>query len=133
MYNIRDKVIKAFEDELFPFKGGFQEKESDVLNKKLANWVRIDENFFNQIKDQVKKVKNKNLYVRPNRGSHINLNDSFQRTNSRHRVRKITHEEVLKKVNQIRSDIEINNDQDFSVKHSRFTGEFKQYKKVGHE
>ena len=57
MYNIRDKVIKAFEDELFPFKGGFQEKESDVLNKKLANWVRIDENFFNQIKDQVKRLR----------------------------------------------------------------------------
>ena len=103
-----------------------------MLNKKLANWVRVDDNFFNQIKDQVKKVKNKNLYVRPNRGSHINLNDSFQRTNSRNRVCKITHEEVLKKINQIRSDIEINNDQDFNVKHSRFTGELKQYKKVGH-
>ena len=33
---------------------------------------------FNQIKDQVKKVKDKNLYVRPNRGAYINVNDSYE-------------------------------------------------------
>ena len=71
MHNIRENVIKAFEDWVFPFKDEFQEKESDALNKKLPNWVRLDEKMFNQIKDQVKKVKDKNLYVRPNRSVNV--------------------------------------------------------------
>ena len=44
--NIRSKVIEAFEDGVFPCKDGFQEKVSDLVNKKLPNWVRVDEKKF---------------------------------------------------------------------------------------
>ena len=36
LYNIRNKVIEAFEDGFFPYNDGFQQKESDVVNKKIA-------------------------------------------------------------------------------------------------
>ena len=71
-------LLKCLKTVFFPFKDGFQEKESHVLNKKLPNWVRANETFSDQIKDQVKKVKDKNLYVRPNRGAYINGNDSYE-------------------------------------------------------
>ena len=54
LYNVRNKFIEVFEDRFFPFKDGFQEKELHVLNKKLPNWVRVNETFSDQIKDQVK-------------------------------------------------------------------------------
>ena len=46
--------------------------------KKQPNWVRVDEKKFNQMKDQVKKVKDSNLYVRPNRDAYTNINDSHK-------------------------------------------------------
>ena len=54
LYNVRNKFIEVCQDRFFPFKDGFQEKELHVLNKKLPNWVRVNETFSDQIKDQVK-------------------------------------------------------------------------------
>ena len=137
-------LLKCLKTVFFPFKDGFQEKESHVLNKKLPNWVRANETFSDQIKDQVKKVKDKNLYVRPNRGAQINVNDSYELIRD-YEDGKITHAEALKKINKIHSDIERINDQDSFYENqvlvlnthfladANFTGEFKRYKKVGNE
>ena len=68
-------------------------KKPDLSNKKLPNWVRVDRTTFNQMKDKVKKVKNKNIYVRPNRGFYISADDSHKLIQDG----EITHEEALKK------------------------------------
>ena len=75
--------------------------------KKLPDWVRIDRTTFNQIKDKNKKVKDKNIYVRPDRGLYISANDSYKLIQDIE-YSEITHEEALKKINNIRSDIEKN-------------------------
>ena len=111
LYDVRNKVIEAFEDGAFLFKDRFQEKETDVLNKKLPIWVRVDKKSFNQTKDQAKKVKDKNLYVRPNRGAYINVNHSYELIRDIE-YGKIIHKEALNKINKIHSDIERINDQD---------------------
>ena len=98
-------VIEAFEDGVFPFKDGFQKKEPHVSNKKLPDWVRVDRTTFNQIKDKVKKVKDKNIYVRPNCGCYISADDSYKLFQDTE-YGDIIHEEALKKINDIRSDIE---------------------------
>ena len=76
MYNIRNEVIKAFEDGFFLLKDGFQEKELDVI--KLPDSVRVDKKTFKQIKDEVKKVKDKNIYVRSNQDTYIRVNNSYK-------------------------------------------------------
>ena len=85
----------------------FKKKEPDVSLKKLPDWVRIDRTTFNQIKDKNKKVKDKNIYVRPDRGLYISANDSYKLIQDIE-YSEITHEEALKKINNIRSDIEKN-------------------------
>ena len=82
-----------------------------MFNKKLPDGVRVDKKVFNQIKNDVQKVKDKNLYVRPNHGGHINVNDSYKLIRGME-YGKIPHEKALKKINDIRSDIEKINDQD---------------------
>ena len=67
LYNTRNEVIKAFEDGVFLLKDGFQEKELDVLELTVS--VRVDKKTFKKIKDEVKRVKDKNIYVRSNQGS----------------------------------------------------------------
>ena len=76
MYNTRNEVIKAFEDGVFLLKDGFQEKELDVLE--LTDSVRVDKKTFKKIKDEVKRVKDKNIYVRSNQGSYIRVNNSYK-------------------------------------------------------
>ena len=100
-YDYRNKVMEAFEDGIFPFKDGFQIKEPDVSNKKLLDWVRVDRTTFNQTKDKVKKVKDKNIYIRPNRGFYISANDSYKLIQNIE-YGEISHEEALEKINDIR-------------------------------
>ena len=76
-----------------------------MSNKKLPDWVRVDRTTFNEIKDKVKKVKDKIIYVRPNRGFYINADDTYKLIQDIE-YGEITHEEALKKINDIRSDIE---------------------------
>ena len=37
LYNNRNNVNKAFENEVFPFKDGFKKKESNMYDKSLSN------------------------------------------------------------------------------------------------
>ena len=46
-------VIKAFENGVFPFKDGFQKKESDMSDKALPDWVKVGKKRFDQIKNEV--------------------------------------------------------------------------------
>ena len=55
-YNNTD-IIKAFKDEIFPFEDGFQKKESDMSDKPLPNWTRVDKKRF----DKIRKTKFKML------------------------------------------------------------------------
>ena len=102
MYNTRYEVIKAFEDGFFLIKDEFQEKELDVL--KLPDSVRVDKKTFKQIKDEVKKVKDKNIYVRSNHDTYIRVNNSYNVIWDIEYGR-ITHKEELERINKIHSDI----------------------------
>ena len=104
-YDYRKKVIVTFEDGVFPFNDEFQKNEAYVSNKKLPDWVRVDRTTFNETKDKVKKVKDKIIYVRPNRGFYISADDSYKLI-QHIEYGEITHEKALKKFNDIRSDIE---------------------------
>ena len=53
LYNNRNNVIKAFENRVFPFKDGFQKKESDMSDKALPDWVKKDKERFNKIKNKI--------------------------------------------------------------------------------
>ena len=61
MYSNRNEVINTFEDGVFPRKDTFQENKLDV--PKLPNWERVDEKPLIKYKDEVKRVKDKNIYV----------------------------------------------------------------------
>ena len=61
LHSNRNEVINAFEDGVFPRKDTFQENKLDV--PKLPNWERVDEKPLIKYKDEVKRVKDKNIYV----------------------------------------------------------------------
>ena len=42
LYNSSNNVIKAFEDNFFSFKDGFQKEEPDVPDETLPYWVRVE-------------------------------------------------------------------------------------------
>ena len=112
-----------------------------MSNKKLLDCVRVDRTAFNQIKDKVKDVKEKNIYVRPNHGLYISVDDSYKLIQDIE-YGEITHEEATKKINDIRIDIEKFSNQEISYENQAlmlntifladeiFTGKFKQYKIV---
>ena len=142
MYNTRNEVIKAFEDGVFLLKDGFQEKELDVLQ--LTDSVRVDKKTFKKIKDEVKRVKDKNIYVRSNQGSYIRVNNSYKLIWDIEYGR-ITHKEELERINKIHSDIKkIDNQEKVNenqllilnpllLVYSIFTVNLNQYEKVGNE
>ena len=41
VHNNRDNVIRAFENEILPFKNGFQKQESDMSDNALPKWVKV--------------------------------------------------------------------------------------------
>ena len=57
------------------------------------------------MKDIKDKVKDKNIYVRPNCGFYISADDSYKLIQDIE-YGEITHEEALKKISDILSDIE---------------------------
>ena len=139
MYNTRYEVIKAFEDGFFLLKDEFQEKELDVL--KLPDSVRVDKKAFKQIKDEVKKVKDKNIYVRSNQDTYIRVNNSYKVIWDIEYGR-ITHKEELERINKIHSDIKKIDNQEKANENqllilnllllvdSIFTVNLNQYKKI---
>ena len=50
LYKNRINVIKAFENEVFPFSYGFQKKKPDISDKSLQDWVKVSEKRFDTIK-----------------------------------------------------------------------------------
>ena len=72
------RLLKHLKTDFFHIMMDFNKKSQMWSIKKQPNWVRVDEKKFNQMKDQVKKVKDSNLYVRPNRDAYTNINDSHE-------------------------------------------------------
>ena len=66
-YDCRNKVIETFKDRFFLFKMGFKKKKEPDI----PDWVSVDRTTFNQIKNKIKKVNDKNIYVSPNCGFYI--------------------------------------------------------------
>ena len=97
MYNNRNNVIKAFENEVFPFRDGFQKKkESGTSDKSLPNWVKADKERFNETKNQIPNAtNNNNLQARPQRHCPIYFNESYKLIQDLENG-KITYEEALK-------------------------------------
>ena len=52
----------AFEDDVFPFEDGFRKEKSNMSDKGLLDWVKIDNNRFDNIKNRVKTLKVHMLY-----------------------------------------------------------------------
>ena len=104
MYNNRNNVIKAFENKFFPFKDGFREKESDMSDKALPDWVKVNEERFNKIENEIQQAKNKNLHARPYHGSPIYFDESYKLIQDIEHS-KITHETSLKMITDIRNNI----------------------------
>ena len=102
LHNNRDKVIKAFENGIFPFNDGFQKK--NLSDKTLTDWVKGGKKRFDKIRNKFQNPKNNNLQARPS-GKFINfieLNKLIQET----AYSKITHEEALERITSIRDDID---------------------------
>ena len=60
---------------------------------------------FNVVKNEIQQAKNKNLQARPNRGSPIYFDDSYELIQDIERSN-TTHEEALKIITDIRKNIE---------------------------
>ena len=76
--------------------------QSDEL--KLPKWVKVSKKRFDMIKNKVQNAKNNNLKARSNRKSLINFNESKKLLQDIEHS-KITCEEALNRINNIRSDI----------------------------
>ena len=122
-----------------------KKKESDVADKALPNWVKVDKKRFDRIKNETQNAKNKNEFVvLGGNGDRINANDSYQLIQDIENG-KTTHEETLKEIFKICNDIErlnelakINQNQANMLKilfmtDETFTGIRSQYKKVNNE
>ena len=102
---IHKNVIRPFENEVFPFKNGFQKKESDISDNALPKRVKVGKKRFNRIKSKVQNAKDKNLQARPS-----NKLINFTRFNQLIRdigYSQLTYEEALKRIAIIRRGIDI--------------------------
>ena len=104
LYNKRQKVIQAFKRGIFPYKDGFQKKEADASDKTLPDWVNVNKKRLNFIKMQIQNAKKNNVQARPKRGSPIYFN-KLSKLIQDIQHGKITHEEALKIITDIRDDI----------------------------
>ena len=118
-----------------------KKKESGMSDKLLQNWVKVGKKRLDRIKNQIQKAKDNNLQARPERGSPIYLNEPYKLIQDIEHG-KITHEEVLRRITNIRNDIKILDDLDnFNENQDKvlnayfmvdeiFTGELKWYKLI---
>ena len=63
--------LRHLKKEFFRLKMDLRKKDSDMSDKALPDWVKVDKERFNKIKNKIQQAKNKNLQARPNRGSPI--------------------------------------------------------------
>ena len=96
MLSVINRVYKFFE---YKFLLGEQPDESN-----LPKWVKVSKQRFDVIKKKVQNAKINNLQARPNTGKVININQSNKLL---HEIEnsQITYEEALKRIENIRSDI----------------------------
>ena len=75
-----------------------------MSDKALPDWVKVDEKRLNVIKNEIQQAKDKNLQSGPNRGSPIYF-DELNKLIPDIEHSKITHEEALKIITDIRNNI----------------------------
>ena len=94
--SIINRIYQIFEHNLLL---GEQPNESN-----LPKWVKVSKKRFDIIKNKVRNAKDNYLQARPKRSKVINFNESNKLL---HEIenREITYEEALKKIKNIRSDI----------------------------
>ena len=94
--SIINRIYQIFEHNLLL---GEQPNESN-----LPKWVKVSKKRFDIIKNKVRNAKDNYLQARPKRSKVINFNESNKLL---HEIenRQITYEEALKKIKNIRSDI----------------------------
>ena len=94
--SVIDRIDHFFEHKSLP------DKQPDEL--KLPKWVKVSKKRFHIIKSKVQNVKNNYLQVRPNQSKVLNFNKSNKLFNKIENS-KITYEEALKRIKNIRSNI----------------------------
>ena len=94
--SVIDRIYRFFEYKFLPGE------QPDEL--KLPKWVKVSKKRFDMIKNKVQNAKNNNLQARPNRSSLINFSESNNLLQGIEYSR-ISHEEALKRIKNIRSDI----------------------------
>ena len=94
--SVIDRIYQFFEYKFLPGE------QPDEL--KLPKWVKVSKKRFDMIKNKVQNAKNNNLQARPNRSSLINFSESNNLLQGIEYSR-ISHEEALKRIKNIRSDI----------------------------
>ena len=131
--------LRHLKKEFFRLKMDLRKKDSDMSDKALPDWVKVDEERFNKIKNEIQQAKNKNLQARPNRGSPIYFDESYKLIQDIEHS-KIIYEEALKIITDIGNNIkrlddlyEFNSNQvkvlnALFMVDEIFTGEFKWYK-----
>ena len=96
MLSVINRIYQFFE---YKFLLGEQPDEL-----KLPKWVKVSKKRFDMIKNKVQNAKNNNLQASPNRSSLINFSESNNLLQGIEYSR-ISHEEALKRIKNIRSDI----------------------------
>ena len=96
MVSVIDRINQFFK---YKFLAG---KQPDELQ--LPKWVKISKKRFDRIKNTVQNAKNNSLQAKPNRSGLINFNESNKLIQDIEHS-KITYEEALKRIRNIRSDI----------------------------
>ena len=110
-----------------------------MSDEALPDWVKVDKERFSKTKNEIQHAINKNLQARSNRGSPTCFDESYKLIQDiKHS--KITHEEALKTITNIRNNIKrINDLNEFNSNQVKllnalfmvdehFAGEFKWYK-----
>ena len=110
-----------------------------MSDEALPDWVKVDKERFSKTKNEIQHAINKNLQARSNRGSPTCFDESCKLIQDiKHS--KITHEEALKTITNIRNNIKrINDLNEFNSNQVKllnalfmvdehFAGEFKWYK-----
>ena len=97
MLSVINRIYQFFE---YKFLLG---EQPDELN--LPKWIKVSKQRFDVIKKKVQNAKINNLQARPNTGKVININQSNKLL---HEIEnsQITYEEALKRIENIRSDID---------------------------
>ena len=96
MLSVIDRIYHFLE---YKFFSGEQSDESN-----LPKWVKVSKKRFAIIKSKVQNAKNDNWQARPKRSKVINFNESNKLLYDIE-YSKITYEEALEKIENIRSDI----------------------------